>query len=198
MFTSELIFEGLIGTVVIFQAILTLSLWSYLHGRQGKQNHSNGLKSGVMAPHFAGVDARTGEPISTQHLTGRHYLILFLRTECNSCQELAAGLHTIADAWRIVVCCLATGDRCQGHLGIVEHRQIHLIADPDRHIARQFEVSLSPTLIAIDNYDVVVRSVNVQTLSDMRRFLSSVDTARQNLMDSQTPSLIRVIDAIGN
>jgi hypothetical protein len=160
---SDLFFVSYIAVwvLVLFQGLLALALLRRLEELRDMMKQAWGdmaeedfqeddfLPTGSRAPEFAGLDARSGQPVGIHNLD-RGGVLLFLSSECRLCRGLAKSLgqYPLNGLPTIIAVCQG-GDEAAMIFGKRLGEDISLMSEGAEETARLYRVSSYPTSVVI-------------------------------------------------
>jgi peroxiredoxin len=144
--------------MAIIHSLLILGLVRGLRQLQlGVTGGEARLRTGALAPEFAGVDLQ-GKPIDKAQLLERETALLFVSPGCPSCTATMYEMEALDFKTQggVVVICRGSVEEAE-LLAQTHPLEVRIVPDPDDKIARAFGISASPTAVLIDG-DFRIRS----------------------------------------
>ena len=149
MTTAFYLSYALLWVLVAFLTLVVLGLIRSGYRLQQEGGTADGTLRGRPLPEFDSVDL-AGEPVGSSTITGRLTALLFVGSDCSTCEltlnDLEA-LHTKA-RHNVIVICQGEGDDCAE---LAERYQLSTAVVPDREgtISELFSITAVPTAVIV-------------------------------------------------
>lgn len=187
--------------LVIFQGLLILALLKQLGELKqlvqlGGIAGEDRLPAGTEAPHFEGLDLRSGQLITTHVFASQGGALLFLSPECGSCQQLADGLRQpgLRELPPILTLCQGDDSACAAFVNRLGS-EVYTLSDDDNNIAKRYRVDGSPTAIVI-NPDLTIGSYgHPLNIEDLKRLLARTPRASETSAETVPTEPIAVFSS---
>ncbi len=176
-------------TVIVLGLVRQLGL---IHLRLGPEHSvltpTEGLEIGSTAPDFHAVDVISKENFTLASLKDRPSLLIFVSPACRPCLEL---MPHIASFWRSkhkklnVLLFSQSNDVSNFNLSNVS---IPVLPDPDRVIAKAYQVRATPFAYRLDNSGIVKQRGIVNNSEDLEAFLEDVSTT-ETMVELPSPEV---------
>ncbi len=136
----------------------------------GQSTLPQGIMVGKPAPEFAGKNVLTGKSISSHDLNDTGALLIFIAPTCSLCQALIPAANAFpSHEGRPLVVFVSQGGRYRTKEFTKLFRVIPpVIADRKGEISRSYEISRSPTVVAVDSNGTIAGEFMQATEEDLR------------------------------
>lgn len=178
-----------VWVLVLFQGFLALALLRRLEElrelmkkvwgeAEEDSQEEDFLPTGSSAPEFAGVDARSGEPIGIHDLD-RGGALLFLSRECRLCRGLAESLgrYPLNGLPPIIAVCTG-GNDAVAFFGRRLSEDISLVSEGAEETAKLYHISSYPALVVIGPRRIIRgygHPNDVESLRDLLELSLNID-----------------------
>lgn len=131
------------------------------------------LPVGSRLPRFAGIDARTGERLSSDRLTHGGILLL-LQAGCASCVKVTESLSALdLEGIEVLAVCSGANSGCEPFVKALYER-VHFLLQSSIDVQFMLGVKGSPTAVIVDRNGTIAAYKRAQDASDLLEYLDTI------------------------